>query len=761
MDLADEIRNDPEKGARLLESEYKAGLTTLARRLCADEGDAEELVNRTFAEVVRSIDTYLEQSAFFGWMCQILVNLRSKDLRRKSNRTVAVTEGVDELPDEDSPARLFRDVDASLLRDAVQSLPNDMREAVVMRYFLDLPLRRMAKILCVPEGTVNSRLHYARLALAAKLGARSPGVRVLVLGLLLAAGLAIGGALYTLGAAVFGSHAENAEVVSHAENAESAEIVSHAENAESAESVFHAENAESAEPTSSTVSTSSTSSTPSTPSTPDSSEMNAKPILAAASLALAAAPADAADALSGVSLPVSILVPEKVEVIGGVQTDTHAFIDGNLSTYYDVRAVTNFVFDLGAPRVLTGIRAAGRNNLDDNNSKERLQGFTLFGGDSPDACDSLVVSNRLVIPPKNAYAEWVFEDRDGVPHTTAWKNGAVEDEWDETDATVSRRAFRYYRLGIRLISNGSESYANFGEFRLVADGLAVDANRPRPWGDGTPALAGEDAASGIRFSGTLLAAAEEGGTADVWAYVSDRDCGDSLAAWQAGGTGYRLAEGLSAGETYSADVSELAEGVWFARVFAVAGDESMPSVRTERFAAGSVAATPPMHGFLNGNGAIKNVYDGSTGNFTDTHAPGSACVFDLSALADGRSVAALRYWHRETSNWIWNRARTARVFITADPVAWPAGTSAQATAGGRAVYVESGTDASLGAEWTEVENLGQTWFEYGRPAVDVAVPRRLAAKATALRIENVGYFNVREIEIRDVKYPAGTLILIR
>ena len=147
MDIAGEIRNDPEKGARLLESEYKAGLTTLARRLCADEGDAEELVNRTFAEVVRSIDSYLEQSAFFGWMCQILVNLRSKDLRRKSNRTVAVTEGVDELPDEDSPARLFRDVDASLLRDAVQSLPNDMREAVVMRYFLDLPLRRMAKIL--------------------------------------------------------------------------------------------------------------------------------------------------------------------------------------------------------------------------------------------------------------------------------------------------------------------------------------------------------------------------------------------------------------------------------------------------------------------------------------------------------------------------------------------------------------------------------------------------------------------------------------
>ena len=286
MDIAGEIRNDPEKGARLLESEYKAGLTTLARRLCADEGDAEELVNRTFAEVVRSIDTYLEQSAFFGWMCQILVNLRSKDLRRKSNRTVAVTEGVDELPDEDSPARLFRDVDASLLRDAVQSLPGDMREAVVLRYFMDLPLRRMAKILCVPEGTVNSRLHYARLALAAKLGAatRKPGGRMLLLGLLLAAGLAVGGGLYTLGTAVFESHAENAEsaeIESHAENAESAEIESHAENAEMEPHAESGGGSGEAEPPP-VVRTLST--------TTPYAAMNAKTLLAAASLALAAAP---------------------------------------------------------------------------------------------------------------------------------------------------------------------------------------------------------------------------------------------------------------------------------------------------------------------------------------------------------------------------------------------------------------------------------------------------------------------------------------
>ena len=41
MTIVEELRKDRENGAKRLESEYRAGLLTLARRLCADEGDAE------------------------------------------------------------------------------------------------------------------------------------------------------------------------------------------------------------------------------------------------------------------------------------------------------------------------------------------------------------------------------------------------------------------------------------------------------------------------------------------------------------------------------------------------------------------------------------------------------------------------------------------------------------------------------------------------------------------------------------------------
>ena len=188
VSIVEEIKNDREKGAKRLENEYGAGLMSIARRFCADESDAEELVNRTFAIVIENIDRYLEQSAFFGWMARILVNCHSKDVRRKSNDAVVFkAELPDDMADEDSDAKLFREVDAAILRDAIDSLPPDMKRTLMLHYFMDMPVREVARVLAIPSGTVMWRLHYARQILGAKLGAKLKK-RTLVL---LAAGLAL------------------------------------------------------------------------------------------------------------------------------------------------------------------------------------------------------------------------------------------------------------------------------------------------------------------------------------------------------------------------------------------------------------------------------------------------------------------------------------------------------------------------------------------------------------------------------------------
>ena len=197
MTIVDELRKDRENGAKRLESEYRAGLMTLARRFCSDEGDAEELVNRTFAAVVNGIDDYLEQSAFFGWMCQIMSNLHGMEQRRKSRQMeCSDPAAVDGAADVEGADRIVRGVDASILRDAIEELPREDKEVLLMHYFMDLPVARIARILSAPEGTVKWRLHGARLALGAKLGAvaKKPGGKALLIALALAALTAAGAA---------------------------------------------------------------------------------------------------------------------------------------------------------------------------------------------------------------------------------------------------------------------------------------------------------------------------------------------------------------------------------------------------------------------------------------------------------------------------------------------------------------------------------------------------------------------------------------
>ena len=207
MDIVEELRQDREAGAKRLESEYRAGLLAMARRLCSDLSDADELVNRTFAAVVACIDDYLEQSAFFGWMCRIMINLNSADRRRRSDRDVTYPGDLPETPDEAAHEAIYRDVDASILRDAINTLPKEMKEAIVMHYLMEQPVARIAKFLALPVSTVKWRIHCARVELTRRLtsSAKRPGVKAVLLALALSALAAVG----AVGVAAIRSAADN------------------------------------------------------------------------------------------------------------------------------------------------------------------------------------------------------------------------------------------------------------------------------------------------------------------------------------------------------------------------------------------------------------------------------------------------------------------------------------------------------------------------------------------------------------------------
>ena len=164
MPVWEKILQDREEGARVLVEDYGARLYATAFRLCLDAQCAEDLVQRTLVRVVERISSYNGDSAFFTWMCAIMVNFRRMDVRRKAANTLVFDEERLDVPDTkpDPGEMLSRQDEATALREAVQRLPEYLRHVVVMHYFNGFSVPEIARTIQAPEGTVYYRLHEAR-----------------------------------------------------------------------------------------------------------------------------------------------------------------------------------------------------------------------------------------------------------------------------------------------------------------------------------------------------------------------------------------------------------------------------------------------------------------------------------------------------------------------------------------------------------------------------------------------------------------------
>lgn len=189
------IRKDRRIGAERLVAEYKDRLYGVAFGLCGNAAEAEDLVFRTFEQVLAKIDDYHEEEAFLGWMYAILRNYYRMSQRGNAVKKTVLAGGLNDMDgiagsiDADT---VVAAIDGDILRKVVERLPTEMREVVVLHYFMNQPINKIAKILSIAKGTVKSRLYYARLAIGVRLGVamKKPAVALIAAGFLLSAAFA-------------------------------------------------------------------------------------------------------------------------------------------------------------------------------------------------------------------------------------------------------------------------------------------------------------------------------------------------------------------------------------------------------------------------------------------------------------------------------------------------------------------------------------------------------------------------------------------
>lgn len=140
----------------------------LAYRMLGRAEDARDATQDAFLSCYRNLARFRGDAAFSTWLHRIAVNA-CYDLLRKRGPTVEVEEDVTEIrapaPDHADRAAAAADVQRGLL-----AIPPEFRAALVMYELQDMTIEEIAEALEVPSGTVKSRLHRGRIALARALG---------------------------------------------------------------------------------------------------------------------------------------------------------------------------------------------------------------------------------------------------------------------------------------------------------------------------------------------------------------------------------------------------------------------------------------------------------------------------------------------------------------------------------------------------------------------------------------------------------------
>lgn len=164
-----------------LATAYYAYIRRLACSILDDPSEADDAAQETFIAAARALSGFRKQATPKTWLTSIAVNICRGRLRRRRARATlqAALESLHILTTPGDPEQIsIQNENHRQLWQAVDALDEKHRLPVILRYVHELTIPEIADSLGLNQGTVHSRLHYARRKLLAQLGDSNPRTEV-------------------------------------------------------------------------------------------------------------------------------------------------------------------------------------------------------------------------------------------------------------------------------------------------------------------------------------------------------------------------------------------------------------------------------------------------------------------------------------------------------------------------------------------------------------------------------------------------------
>lgn len=177
--LVKRVQKGESRAFDLLVRKYQRKIIGVISRFVNDWSEAEDVAQDAFIRAYRAMPAFRGDSAFYTWMYKIAVNTAKNHLVAQKRRPPASDIEVEDAVWFDQLARmsdggtpeheLMRQEIEQTVTDAVQALPEELRDAINLREVDGLSYEEIATRMDCPIGTVRSRIFRAREAIDARL----------------------------------------------------------------------------------------------------------------------------------------------------------------------------------------------------------------------------------------------------------------------------------------------------------------------------------------------------------------------------------------------------------------------------------------------------------------------------------------------------------------------------------------------------------------------------------------------------------------